>query len=172
MCPTDTRMNAILAAAHLVLVSCIPARCLKIEQGLKGKPTTSLSVDLRGEEAVSSSAEEILQLVKKALDDVIDRLGCATLLNARICKQASGSNLYSTVVCWPQGVEESMCWDLLTTGSCPRHKRCRWHHPQPASKMRINVLISEEHKAKKSSEQVLTRSHADRHKLHLNELVQ
>jgi hypothetical protein len=172
MHPTETRMNAIVSAAHLLLVSCVPGQCLKVEQELTGKATTSFIIDLKRDSTSASTAEDIVQLVKKALDDVVKRVGLATVLNAKVCKNNSGCNLYSTIVCWPQGLEENMCWDLLNTGSCPRRKKCRWHHPQPSEKMRINVLISEKQSAKESQEQVLTSSHPDRHKIHLNQLVQ
>jgi len=173
--PTDTRMNAIVSAAHLVLVSCVPPHSLRLEQKYTRDATTSIIVDLDDAPASTLPAHDILQLAKQALDSVVNRVGSATLLSSRIRKQACGYNLQATVACWPQGCEENICWDLLTAGSCPRRKRCRWHHPQAENTMRINVFVNEKqmkHLATNTDEQIQAGSTSERHQIRLTELVQ
>lgn len=169
--PTDTRMNAIVSAAQLVLVACVPPQSLRLEQ--EGT-TTSISIDLNESPAATLPPHEILQLASQALESVVARVG-STILSSRIRKQARGYNLQTVVACWPQGCEEGMCWDLLTKGSCPRRGRCRWHHPQPENTMRINVIINQrqgKHHAKNTYEQVQAGSASERYKIRLTELVQ
>jgi hypothetical protein len=169
--PTDTRVNAIVSAAHLVLVACVPSQSLRLEQ--EGT-TTSISIDLDEGPAATLPPHEILQLASQALESVVARVG-STILSCRIRKQARGYNLQTVVACWPQGCQEGMCWDLLTKGSCPRRGRCRWYHPQPENTMRINVIINQrkgKHHAKNTYEQVQAGSASERHKIRLTELVQ
>mmetsp|Transcript_3969 Transcript_3969/g.6430 ORF Transcript_3969/g.6430 Transcript_3969/m.6430 type:complete len:484 (-) Transcript_3969:353-1804(-) len=168
--PTDTKMNAVVSAAQLVLIACVPPQSLRLEQ--EGT-TTSISIDLNEGPAATLPPHEILQLASQALESVVARVG-STILSSRIRKQARGYNLQTVVACWPQGCEEGMCWDLLTKGSCPRRGRCRWHHPQPENTMRINVIMNQrqgKHHAKNTYEQVQAGSASERHKIRLTELV-
>jgi hypothetical protein len=140
--PTDTRTNAIVSAAHLVLVSCVPPHSLRVEQDLTRDSTKSIIVDLDDAPANTLPAHDILQLTKTALDSVVSRVGSASIVSSRIRKQACGYNLHATIACWPHGCGEHMCWDLMTKGSCPRRKRCRWHHPEAENTVKLNVFIT------------------------------
>lgn len=158
--PTDTRMNAIASAAHLVLTSCVPSHSLRVEHNLTRESTTSIIVDLDDAPADTLPAHDILQLTKTALDSVVSRVGSTSLVSSRIRKQACGYNLHATIACWPHGCGEHMCWDLMTKGSCPRRTRCRWHHPEAETTMKLNVFINDKRPKyhKTLDEQMQTRS--------------
>jgi len=169
----DTRFEAVTNAVNLVLASCGQTRSTKVEQGVQGVSSTSISAELQCGLCSTTRCYEAVHLAKQALEEVTVRLDNVVLLSKRVQKEDGGYSLRSSIAFVPKGAEDSMCWDLLRKGNCPRRCKCQWYHPQEADigRVKVNIRCTEEISAVSSQEQLQAGSPVVRHKLSLGELV-
>jgi len=169
----DTRLDAVTQAVYLALVASGQTHHIKIEKGQQGVSPTVVSGEMQCGQCSSSRCYDTIHLAKKALDEITARLHNVTLLSARVQKEERGYSLRSSIACVPPGAEDSMCWDVLRRGYCPRRGRCQWYHPQESDigRFKVNIRYAEEVSEVSSEEQLPASLPAVRHKISLGELV-
>jgi hypothetical protein len=100
-----------------------------------------LSVDLQNCTRSASKPYDITQIVRQALQCGVAGTGSSALLSARVQKEETGYSLRSSVACFPVCKRNSICWDFLQKGSCPRRNTCRWHHPSSTDIVKFKIVI-------------------------------
>jgi len=170
----DTRFEAVANAVYLVLASCGQTHSTKVEQGIQGVSSTSISAELQCGPCSTARCYEAVHLAKQALEEVTVRLDNVALLSKRVQKEDGGYSLRSSIAFVPKGMEDKMCWDLLRKGNCPRRCKCQWYHPQEADigRVKVNIRCTEEDISGVSSQEQLQAGFpVVRHKLSLGELI-
>lgn len=166
----DQRFDVVTDAVYLALVSFGQAHKAKVEKGLQGAFSSLISAELQCGVRSTARCYEAVRFARQALEEVTERTDTVALLSKRVQKEECGYSLRSSIACIPKGAEDSMCWDLLHTGQCPRRRQCQWYHPLKFH-VKVNIRCTEEVVGLSSQEQLPASSPVVRHRIALGELV-
>jgi len=134
---TDTRVEAVIDAIQGELKSCSQVCNISIQKHTNRK-SILISAKLQ---PGPLSAHEVVDRTRQALSAVTTRLRTVSLLSARVQRDDTSYSLRTSLVCIPEGGEDSVCWDLFNKGYCPRRGQCQWYHPQVSDTVRMKVSI-------------------------------
>jgi hypothetical protein len=120
------------------LLSCSQICKSEIREGLPGRYPLQIVASLQ---KGPMEAHDVMQLVRRALNDIAFKLQTASLMSSRSQKEENGYSLRAAVACLPDGEEQNVCWDMFRKGHCRRRGQCRWYHPQDRDIVKIKVSV-------------------------------
>lgn len=138
----DAKTQAVTSCVHSLLLGCVPAQSVKIEEStVEQDRKVLICVEAKDGTLAVSRCYQLMQRVKEHLSGAVAHSEGLSLLSARVQKEDYGYSLRSSVLCIPKDKEHQMCWNVLQRGSCPRRKFCQWYHPQPCDVVKFKVVI-------------------------------